>query len=182
MINVANFGGWAMRKLKKSLQGFAPVETILVLVIVGLVAFVIWYIFNTKSNTDSTYGNSATTSQYVPPKKAASTNTKTTNQIVTTKTSSSLGQYLAGGNGKTLYTYGKDTSGVSNCTGSCLTDWPVYTATSATNLPTNVTVITRSDSTKQYAYKGLPLYYFTGDTSPGMVTGDGVNDFHAAKP
>jgi predicted lipoprotein with Yx(FWY)xxD motif len=171
-----------MRKFRKSLRGFAPVETILVLVIVGLVAFVIWYVFTSKSNTDTTYGNSATTNQYIPPRQTAKTNTSTASQIVTTKTSSSLGQYLADGNGKTLYTYGADTAGKSNCTGSCLTDWPVYKATTTTNLPANVTIITRSDGSKQYAYKGLPLYYFSGDTSAGMVTGDGVNGFHLAKP
>jgi predicted lipoprotein with Yx(FWY)xxD motif len=44
-------------------------------------------------------------------------------------------------------------------------------------------VINRSaDEIKQYAYKGLPLYYYTGDTSAGMVTGDGINNFHLAKP
>jgi predicted lipoprotein with Yx(FWY)xxD motif len=171
-----------MSKLRKSLKGFAPVETILVLVIIGLLAFVIWYVFNTKSNTDNTYGNTATNNQYIPPKKQGSTTTNTASQIITTKTSSSLGQYLADGQGKTLYTYGGDTAGKSNCTGSCLTDWPVYTSTTTTNLPANVTVINRSDNTKQYAYKGLPLYYFSGDTSAGMVTGDGVNNFHLAKP
>jgi predicted lipoprotein with Yx(FWY)xxD motif len=174
-----------MSRFKKLQAGFAATEAILILVIVGLVAFVAWYAFHTKNSTDNTYNNAANT-QLNPPQKSTKTsaNTKTsaTASIIQTKTSSSLGQYLADGSGKTLYTYGKDTSGVSNCTGSCLADWPVYTAASSTNLPANVTVITRSDNTKQYAYKGLPLYYFSGDTSAGMVTGDGVNDFHVAKP
>ena len=48
-------------------------------------------------------------------------------------------------------------------------------------LPANVTVITRSDGGKQYAYKGMPLYTFTSDGN-GQVTGDGVENFHIAKP
>ena len=71
--------------------------------------------------------------------------------------------------------------GQSNCNGGCLASWPAYTATKTTNLPANVTVITRSDGSKQYAYKGLPLYTFTGDAS-GQPTGDGISNFHIAKP
>lgn len=172
--------------LKKSQKGFAAVETILILVIIALIAFVAWYAFNTKGNTDDTLGTAANT-QTEPSKNQEgqphqSATNKSQSQIVTTKTDAKLGQYLADGNGKALYTYGADTSGVSNCTGACLADWPVYEApSSSADLPANVTIIRRSDGGTQYAYKGLPLYYYTGDTA-GQVTGDGVNDFHIAKP
>jgi len=126
------------------------------------------------------------------PKPAATTTTSKTavsnpgasasTVIIQTKTSSSVGQYLADSSGDALYTYGADTQGVSNCSGSCIAAWPVYKVTNTTaTLPANVTIITRSDGTKQYAYKGLPLYTFTGDSS-GQVTGNGVNDFSVAKP
>lgn len=162
--------------MKKKLQrGVAPVETVLIIVIIAIVAFVLWYVFHTKNTTNNSYNTSANT-QLNPP------TSNTSSKIVQTKTSSTAGQYLADSNGKTLYTYGADTSGVSNCTGSCLTDWPIYKATVTTNLPTNVTVISRSDGTKQYAYKGMPLYYFSGDTSAGSVTGNGVSNFSVAKP
>lgn len=102
--------------------------------------------------------------------------------IVQTKNTSNVGQYLADASGNALYIYGADTQGVSNCSGSCLYLWPIYDAGSApSSLPANVTVITRSDGSRQYAYKGLPLYTFTSD-SAGHVTGDGVSDFHVAKP
>jgi predicted lipoprotein with Yx(FWY)xxD motif len=170
---------------KNNQRGFSPIETVLVLVIVGLIAFIAWYVFHTKSSTDTTLGTAANT-QTEPSKnqekKSTTQTTTTAAKIVQTKTDSKLGQYLADPDGKALYTYGADTTGVSNCTGSCLTTWPTYKATSTTNLPTNVTIITRSDGGTQYAYKGMPLYYYTGDTAAGMVTGDGVNDFHAAKP
>lgn len=172
--------------MKKSNQrGFSPIETVLVLVIVGLIAFVAWYVFHAKSNTDTTLGNAANTQTEVS-KQTKKTTTPATKpaatEVVTTKTDSKLGQYLADPSNKALYTYGADTTGVSNCSGSCLTDWPVYSAASAPSaLPTNVTVIKRADGSSQYAYKGMPLYYFSSDTA-GKVTGDGVGNFHVAKP
>jgi predicted lipoprotein with Yx(FWY)xxD motif len=171
--------------LKKHQKGFAAVETVLILVIVALVAFVAWYAFHTKSNTENTLGTAANT-QTEPSKNQESSSNNSASaseQVVTTKTDSKGTKYLADKDGKTLYTYGSDTTGVSKCTGSCLDTWPIYDASSApTTLPANVSVITRSDSKKQYAYKGMPLYYYTGDSSAGMVNGDGVNNFSLAKP
>ena len=92
--------------------------------------------------------------------------------------------YMTDENGMTLYTYSKDTTGVSNCTGVCIQNWPAYgpkTAPSPADLPADVTVITRSDGTLQYAWKGMPLYTFVGDKKAGDVTGDGVNGFALAK-
>jgi predicted lipoprotein with Yx(FWY)xxD motif len=105
------------------------------------------------------------------------------NAVLTTKTSSSVGQYLADPSGKALYTYGGDSSGVSNCKGSCLASWPAYVATGSTaNLPKGVSTIKRSDNGQtQYAYNGMPLYYFVSD-SQGQVTGNGVSNFSVAKP
>jgi predicted lipoprotein with Yx(FWY)xxD motif len=174
-----------MLKVNKTQKGFAATEAILILVIVALVAFIAWYAFHTKNSTDNSYNNAANTQLNPPQSSKTNNNTKTAApaSLIQTKTNSTVGQYLADGNGKTLYTYGADTSGVSNCSGSCLTDWPVYAATSTSStLPANVTVIHRSDGGTQYAYKGMPLYYFTGDSSAGQVTGDGVSDFHVAKP
>ena len=116
------------------------------------------------------------------PAAPGSSTTASTGAIVQTKTASSVGSYLADSSGNALYTYGADTAGTSNCNGSCLYSWPVYDASGApSTLPANVTVITRSDGSKQYAYKGMPLYTFTSD-AVGNVTGDGVSDFHVAKP
>ncbi|HET9721772.1 MAG TPA: hypothetical protein VFP32_01960 [Candidatus Saccharimonadales bacterium] len=166
-------------------KGLAVVETVLVLVIIGIIAFTAWYVFTSKSNTDSTYGDAANTQTEVSKQtaKTPSTPSQTTaSQVVTTKTDSKGNKYLADANGKTLYTYDKDTAGVSNCSGSCLSTWPVYTATTTTNLPANVDTITRSDGAKQYTYKKMPLYYFSGDTKAGQVAGDGVDGFSLAKP
>jgi predicted lipoprotein with Yx(FWY)xxD motif len=91
--------------------------------------------------------------------------------------------YLTDEKGMTLYTYSKDNIGVSNCLGTCITNWPAYGPTIAptASLPGSFTVITRSDKTLQYAWKGMPLYYFVKDTKTGDVTGDGVGGFMLAK-
>jgi predicted lipoprotein with Yx(FWY)xxD motif len=90
--------------------------------------------------------------------------------------------YLTDENGMTLYIYSKDTTGVSNCSGTCITNWPEFgPKIEPTSLPANITVITRSDKSLQYAWKGMPLYYFVKDTKAGDVTGDGVGDFTIAR-
>ena len=44
------------------------------------------------------------------------------------------------------------------------------------------TVVTRDDGSKQWAYKGKPLYAWSKDTKPGDKTGDGFNSvWHTAK-
>lgn len=105
------------------------------------------------------------------------------NAVLITKTDGSIGQYLADPSGKPLYTYGADSSGVSNCTGSCLASWPAYVDKGSTSgLPADVGTIKRSDNGQtQYTYLGMPLYYFASD-SAGHVTGDGVDNFKVAKP
>jgi predicted lipoprotein with Yx(FWY)xxD motif len=105
------------------------------------------------------------------------------NAVLTTKTASSIGNYLADPNGRALYTYNADTPGVSNCTGGCLAAWPAYQDKgSTTGLPTGVGTIKRSDNGEiQYTYQGLPLYYFIND-SGGTVTGNGVENFRVAMP
>ena len=120
------------------------------------------------------------------PSRPAASNlslTPVNNSILITKTSSSLGQYLAEPDGQPLYIYNSDRSGVSNCTGTCLTTWPPYIDTgSTTGLPAGIGTIKRSDNGEiQYTYNGLPLYTFTGD-SKGKVTGNGVLGFSVAKP
>jgi len=118
-----------------------------------------------------------------PTTSSASTAPAVNNAVLTTKTDATVGQYLADSSGKPLYTYNADTSGVSNCTGSCLANWPAYQDKGATTgLPAGVSTITRSDNGQiQYTYNGMPLYYFVGD-SAGKVTGNGVDNFQIAKP
>jgi predicted lipoprotein with Yx(FWY)xxD motif len=101
------------------------------------------------------------------------------NSVFTTKSSSTLGQYLTVPIGKALYTYSKDRDEVSNCTASCIASWPPYVdaLTSGTSLPANVSTITRTDNgTVQYTYKGLPLYTYVHDSGT-KVMGNNVSGF-----
>ncbi|MBM7563960.1 plastocyanin/azurin family copper-binding protein [Paenibacillus sacheonensis] len=94
-------------------------------------------------------------------------------------TSKTLGNYLTDAKGMTLYYFDKDTAGTSVCEGTCLTNWPAYQA-DGSSLPTGVNpadwgTITRSDGTKQAAFKGYPLYYFIKDAHVGDTLGQDVN-------
>ena len=40
--------------------------------------------------------------------------------------------------------------------------------------------LTRPDGTTQVTYRGMPLYYWQGDTKSGDVTGNGVEGFAVA--
>jgi predicted lipoprotein with Yx(FWY)xxD motif len=133
-------------------------------------------VFHKSGNTNTSNNPSNSTSNQNNTPAASSA-------VFVTKTDPTLGQYLADPSGKPLYTYNADSSGVSNCTGSCLSNWPPYTVTSTVaNPPAGVSTIKRADNGEtQYAYNGMPLYYFTGD-SAGKVTGNGVENFSIAKP
>lgn len=98
------------------------------------------------------------------------------NNIYMVKNDSSKGNYLTDFQGMTLYVFDKDTQGVSNCNGGCAAMWPPYTsgATAQGQFPAHVTVITRSDGTKQFVWDGKPLYYYGSDKKAGDVLGDGV--------
>lgn len=156
--------------------------TVLIGIVIIIVAVVVGYaIFHKSSKTAMSTSPYTATSQPTTNNSNSSKPASNSNTILQTKSNSSVGQYLADASGNALYTYGGDKPGISNCSGACVANWPIYQASSTTSLPSNVTVIKRSDGTSQYAYKGLPLYTFTSDSS-GQVTGDGVSNFHITKP
>jgi len=151
---------------------------LLIILLVVLVAIGI-LIYNNSNKSISTPPDN---SSYGTPQSSNSNNsTKSTSNVIQIKTASGNVQYLATTGGYALYTYNKDTQGTSNCSGTCIQSWPIYSPGATTNLPSNITIITRSDGSKQYAYKGYPLYTFTGD-SAGNVSGNGEAGFTVAKP
>ncbi|MCK9684879.1 hypothetical protein [Scleromatobacter humisilvae] len=86
--------------------------------------------------------------------------------------------------GATLYTFDKDTagSGKSACNGPCATNWPPLAAQAADTGSGDWSIVTRDDGSKQWAYKGWPLYTFARDARPGDTTGDGKgNVWHLVK-
>ncbi len=76
--------------------------------------------------------------------------------------------------GFTLYTFDNDTSGTSNCTGTCLTNWPALIAHEGAVASAPYSLITRASGEKQWALNGMPLYFFIGDTVAGDTKGEGV--------
>jgi predicted lipoprotein with Yx(FWY)xxD motif len=89
-----------------------------------------------------------------------------------------LGKVLTGPNGMTLYTFAKDAeAGKSACSGPCAENWPPFRPEANTPAPkAPLTVITREDGSKQYAWKGKPLYYWKNDKKAGDTTGHKMNE------
>jgi predicted lipoprotein with Yx(FWY)xxD motif len=97
---------------------------------------------------------------------------------------SSLGQTLVDGQGNTLYLFAADTTGKSVCTDSCASIWPPYLGTGTPKAGTGVTAtmlstISRSDGGMQVTYAGHPLYRYAGDSKPGDVAGQGLDQYGA---
>ncbi len=84
--------------------------------------------------------------------------------------------------GMTLYTFDKDAGGKSACNGPCAGIWPPMMATGDAKASGDWSVISRDDGSKQWAYKGKPLYLWSKDQKPGDMTGDGFNGiWHVVK-
>lgn len=60
--------------------------------------------------------------------------------------------------GQTLYVSDKDAPGKSNCVAECLTQWPPFTAAPGAQPTGDWSLIAREDGTKQWAFRGKPLY------------------------
>ena len=86
--------------------------------------------------------------------------------------------------GMTLYTYDRDQpgSGKSACVDRCAANWPPFAAPADAKASGDYSVVTRDDGSKQWAYKGKPLYLWVKDKKPGEMTGDNVgNVWHVVK-
>jgi predicted lipoprotein with Yx(FWY)xxD motif len=92
---------------------------------------------------------------------------------------------LANASGMTLYVFDKDVAGAgkSVCNGDCAAKWPPLAAAAADSAHGDYGIIVRDDGSRQWTYKGKPLYLWFKDKQPGDKTGDGVNNvWHAARP
>ena len=96
-----------------------------------------------------------------------------------------LGTVLVDAKGMTLYTFDKDaTPGKSACNGPCAQNWPPLMVAPGATASGDWSMITRDDGSKQWAYKGKPLYAWVKDQKPGDTTGNGFLNgaWHVAKP
>lgn len=87
----------------------------------------------------------------------------------------SKGEVLTDSKGITLYTFDKDKQDTSSCYGACAKKWPPFIAAAGATANGSYSLVTRKDGSKQWAFHGMPLYYWVGDTSEGQTNGDGVH-------
>ncbi|GEB62359.1 SCO0930 family lipoprotein [Streptomyces gardneri] len=91
-----------------------------------------------------------------------------------------LGRIIQDGKGRTLYRFTKDTAWPmkSNCEGACLEKWRPAKPVDVNDIdgidPKKLIILTRPDGTKQLTIDCWPLYWFTGDKTPGDTNGQGV--------
>ncbi|MFD9248083.1 SCO0930 family lipoprotein [Streptomyces sp. NPDC059556] len=91
-----------------------------------------------------------------------------------------LGAIIRDGKGRTLYRFTKDTAWPmkSACEGACLEKWRPAKLVDLDDVegidPKKLIPYTRSDGTKQLTIDCWPLYWFTGDKTPGDTNGQGV--------
>lgn len=106
------------------------------------------------------------------PTTAATSGAGLTLAVVT----ASVGDYVAGKDGKALYIFTPDTGSASACTGDCATNWPplvvaaIGDVTAGTGVTGALATITRDDGSLQVTLGGQPLYYFKNDTAAGQTT------------
>jgi predicted lipoprotein with Yx(FWY)xxD motif len=104
-------------------------------------------------------------------------------QATLTARSSQYGSILFDGRGHALYAFTRDRrGGSSRCYGACARKWPVYFAKTRLVAGKGVKrsligTIRRRDGRRQITYNGRPLYYYSGDKSPGQVLCQNVPEF-----
>lgn len=130
------------------------------------------------ANSSSTANSSKSATSTVP-----SNQSKSGSGTELSSTTSKYGDILSSPSGRVYYMFVPDSATNSTCYSSCAPVWPAVTTTNG-NVTTAkgvskslVTIISRTDGTKQIVYNGHPLYTFTGDNSAGMTSGEGVNSY-----
>jgi predicted lipoprotein with Yx(FWY)xxD motif len=89
---------------------------------------------------------------------------------------SSMGKIYTDSKGMTLYTFDKDEAGKSNCYDQCAVNWPIFEAAADAQPEGDWTIVERTDGKRQWAHKGMPLYYWKDDKAAGDMTGEGKGD------
>jgi predicted lipoprotein with Yx(FWY)xxD motif len=112
--------------------------------------------------------------------------------VVKLANSATLGSYLTDKDGNALYFFSSDANGANNCTGGCITSWPVFNVTDLTvdqlgeGLDLGDFNSVSTPNGNQLTYKGWPLYYYAPGgvrELPGKTTGEGVGGvWFVAKP
>ena len=112
--------------------------------------------------------------------------------LVKLANSTTLGSYLTDKDGNALYYFSNDADGANNCTGGCITAWPIFNVTglTAAQLGTGLALgdfnAISTPNGNQLTYKGWPLYYYSPGgvrEASGKTTGEAVGGvWFVAKP
>jgi predicted lipoprotein with Yx(FWY)xxD motif len=94
---------------------------------------------------------------------------------------SPVGPILATGTGNTLYDFAPDTPTRTACLNDgCVFQWPPLVVNAPVRIgrgldPSLVGTLKRPDGSTQVTYGGHPLYAYNLDVTPGMVTGQAID-------
>jgi predicted lipoprotein with Yx(FWY)xxD motif len=84
--------------------------------------------------------------------------------------------------GMTLYVYDQDPQGASACAGDCAQTWMPFAPATADTPFGDFTILARDDGSRQWAYKGKPIYIYQRDRVMGDTAGDKRdNAWHAVR-
>ena len=93
-----------------------------------------------------------------------------------------FGPILVDGECFTLYAFTQDTEGTPTCVDECAVEWPpLFTPDEnmpplADELDASLFTVVEHPDGSQLAVNGHPLYYFEGDTEPGVINGQAMDD------
>jgi len=94
---------------------------------------------------------------------------------------SQYGPILADQTRRTIYLFTHDRSAISTCYEACAAAWPPVLTRGAPRraggLAGALGTTHRHDGSLQVTYDGHPLYYYVGDTTPGEILCQNVDEF-----
>jgi predicted lipoprotein with Yx(FWY)xxD motif len=103
-----------------------------------------------------------------------------------------IGPTLTTADGRTLYfvaqfafeprgntRYNSPSPGPAGCSGACLERWRPFAAPEGAKGEGEWGVVGRDDGSRQWTFRGHPLYTFLGDDGAGVVFGDGTADLES---
>jgi predicted lipoprotein with Yx(FWY)xxD motif len=95
---------------------------------------------------------------------------------------SRYGRVLFDGRGRALYLFTRERGSRSRCYGACATAWPPAFTDGAPRAAGGARqrllgTTRRRDGRTQVTYGGHPLYYYVGDTGPGVINCQDVVEF-----
>jgi predicted lipoprotein with Yx(FWY)xxD motif len=98
------------------------------------------------------------------------------------RASTSIGSVMTTREGATVYTFDKDQLSKPTCYADCAQKWPPVIAPDGAQPYGRMSLASRDDGRRQWAYDGKPLYTFSKDRMHGDVKGENAeNDWHVVR-